>query len=155
VFSSSWRREIWIFLGRRRFGEKTPDYGGLISLDFLGFSRPNRDFSMGYEDFPRKNFSGPLPPRRARLEREARRPRPYGSAEISMRPVYVDLRFLAILYCPTRPLASLYPEAAGVSGCFLHGRPIFGGAAFFRLDPFVRAPQLTGRNWDDELWTPW
>jgi hypothetical protein len=27
---------------------KTPDYEGWISLDFLGFSRPNRDFSMGY-----------------------------------------------------------------------------------------------------------
>jgi hypothetical protein len=26
-------------------------------LDFLGFSRPNRDFSMGYADFSAKNFS--------------------------------------------------------------------------------------------------
>ena len=41
---------IWVFLARRRFAAKTPDYKGWISLDFLGFSRPNLDFSMGYAD---------------------------------------------------------------------------------------------------------
>ena len=41
---------IWVSLACRRFAAKTPDFGGWISLDFLGFSRPNRDFSMGYED---------------------------------------------------------------------------------------------------------
>ena len=33
---------------------------GWISLDFLGFSRPNRDFSMGYTGFSRKNISRPF-----------------------------------------------------------------------------------------------
>jgi hypothetical protein len=38
------------FLGTSPFRCETPDYEGWISLDFLGFSRPNRDFSMGYAD---------------------------------------------------------------------------------------------------------
>src|SRR5882757_4694264 len=33
-----------------------PDYGGWISLDFLGFSRPNRDFSMGYPTESEESF---------------------------------------------------------------------------------------------------
>jgi hypothetical protein len=45
------------FLGAARFGAKTPDYVVWISLDFLGFSRPNRDLSMGYAGFYAKNFS--------------------------------------------------------------------------------------------------
>jgi hypothetical protein len=36
------------FLGSGPFCLKTPDYEGWISLDFLGFSRPNLDFSMSY-----------------------------------------------------------------------------------------------------------
>jgi hypothetical protein len=44
-------------LARRRFAAKTRDFGGLISLDFLGFSRLNRDFSMGYADKSEKVFS--------------------------------------------------------------------------------------------------
>ena len=36
------------FLGPRRFAAKTPIYWLLDFLDFLGFSRPNRDLSMGY-----------------------------------------------------------------------------------------------------------
>jgi hypothetical protein len=36
------------FLGRSHFAAKTPVYGYWITLDFLGFSRPNRDLSMGY-----------------------------------------------------------------------------------------------------------
>jgi hypothetical protein len=44
-------------LGYRRFTVKTPDFGYWISLDFLGFSRPDRDLSMGYEDTSEKVFS--------------------------------------------------------------------------------------------------
>jgi hypothetical protein len=36
------------FLGGWLFAAKAPDYAYWILLDFLGFSRPNRDFSMGY-----------------------------------------------------------------------------------------------------------
>jgi hypothetical protein len=32
-------------------------------LDFLGFSRPNRDFSMGYTEFSAKNVSSRFLPR--------------------------------------------------------------------------------------------
>jgi hypothetical protein len=38
------------FLGASPFRYESPDFGGWISLDFLGFSRANRDFSMGYAD---------------------------------------------------------------------------------------------------------
>jgi hypothetical protein len=36
---------------------KTRLFDRWISLDFLGFSRPNRDFSMGYAGFSLENFS--------------------------------------------------------------------------------------------------
>ena len=52
---------IWVFLAPGRFGLKTPVFEGWKSLDFLGFSRPNRDFSMGYADFSRKFFSWAFP----------------------------------------------------------------------------------------------
>jgi hypothetical protein len=45
------------FLGRWLFLVKTFDSGGWICLDFLGFSRPNRDFSMGYGEETHKTFS--------------------------------------------------------------------------------------------------
>jgi hypothetical protein len=47
---------VWVFLAPRRFGLKTPVFEGWIHLDFLGFSRPNRDFSMGYAGFSRAEF---------------------------------------------------------------------------------------------------
>jgi hypothetical protein len=37
------------FLGPDPFRCEDPHNEGWIVLDFLGFSRPNRDFSMGYE----------------------------------------------------------------------------------------------------------
>jgi hypothetical protein len=48
------------FLGPWLLLAKNPDCGGLICLDFLGFSRPNRDFSMGYAAKARKIFSRAL-----------------------------------------------------------------------------------------------
>jgi hypothetical protein len=47
-------------LGAVRFAAKTPVYDYWISLDFLGFSRANRDFSMGYADFLANFFSDGL-----------------------------------------------------------------------------------------------
>jgi len=46
------------FLGPWPFRCEDPDFEGWISLDFLGFSRPNRDLSMGYTGFSLENFSG-------------------------------------------------------------------------------------------------
>jgi hypothetical protein len=45
------------FLGAGRFAAGTLGNGYWILLDFLGFSRPNRDFSMGYAGFSREEFS--------------------------------------------------------------------------------------------------
>ena len=53
-------RLVWIFLDSARFGTKTPDFERWISLDFLGFSRPNRDLSMSYMDFSREKNSRAL-----------------------------------------------------------------------------------------------
>jgi hypothetical protein len=38
------------FLGPSLFRSENPDSGGWIVLDFLGFSRPNLDLSMGYTE---------------------------------------------------------------------------------------------------------
>jgi hypothetical protein len=46
------------FLVSWLFRRETPDHAYWILLDFLGFSRQNRDFSMGCTAFsPRENFS--------------------------------------------------------------------------------------------------
>jgi hypothetical protein len=44
-------------LGRSLFLVKTSDSWGWVCLDFLGFSRPNRDFSIGYAVKTKQNFS--------------------------------------------------------------------------------------------------
>src|SRR3984957_15537608 len=54
------------FLGTSRFAAKTLGFGGWISLDFLGFSRPDRDLSMGYTRFSAKIFSSRLSSRKSR-----------------------------------------------------------------------------------------
>ena len=58
------RRSVWVFLGAGRLSAKTPVFGGWKSLDFLGFSRPNRAFSMGYTGFSLKEISRALCPSR-------------------------------------------------------------------------------------------
>jgi hypothetical protein len=54
------------FLGAGPFGAESPISGYWIPLDFLGFSRPNRDFSMGYAGFSLNDFSSPFFPASAR-----------------------------------------------------------------------------------------
>jgi hypothetical protein len=49
-------RSVLGFLARGLFAAKTPAHECWISLDFLGFSRQNRDFSMGYAAFSAENF---------------------------------------------------------------------------------------------------
>src|SRR5260370_20112929 len=48
---------VWFFLAPGCFSTKTPAFERWISLDFLGFSRPKRDLSMGYARFSLENFS--------------------------------------------------------------------------------------------------
>jgi hypothetical protein len=55
---------IWFFLALAGSAEKTLIHGYWISLDFLGFSRPNRGLSTGYTGKTTKNFSAPPLPRR-------------------------------------------------------------------------------------------
>jgi hypothetical protein len=66
-------RSIWVFLDHRGFapnGPKTRLGFPWISLDFLGFSRPNRDFSMGYAGFSAKKISRALLPLDSALGQE-------------------------------------------------------------------------------------
>jgi hypothetical protein len=67
--ATSARSIVWDFLARGSFAAKTPDHEGWISLDFLGFSRPNRDFSMGCAAFWRKKISRALLPLGRRRDR--------------------------------------------------------------------------------------
>jgi len=53
------------FLGSRRFAAKTPDFAYWILLDFLGFSRPNRDLSMGCAGISAAFFTRPRLGRKA------------------------------------------------------------------------------------------
>ena len=54
-------RPVWVPLGDGHFAAKSPVFEGWKSLDFLGFSRPKRAFSMGYAGFSLKKISrGPL-----------------------------------------------------------------------------------------------
>src|SRR5262249_49379233 len=52
---------FWGFLGGACYVAKAPSSEGWIALDFLGFSRLNLDFSMGYTDFSVNNFSSRSP----------------------------------------------------------------------------------------------
>jgi hypothetical protein len=51
---------VWVFLGSGGLAAKTLVYGGWKGLDFLGFSRQNRAFSMGYAGFSLKEISRAL-----------------------------------------------------------------------------------------------
>jgi hypothetical protein len=59
------------FLGASPFRRKSPDLEHWIPLDFLGFSRPNRDLSMGYEGFSPEDFSRRFRPAAARGAQQA------------------------------------------------------------------------------------
>jgi hypothetical protein len=66
------RSIVWDFLDRDCFAAKPLDYAYWIFLDFLGFSRPNRDFSMGCAAFCQTKISRALLPL-GRRRRDRRR----------------------------------------------------------------------------------
>jgi hypothetical protein len=84
------------FLGVGRFAAKAPDSERWISLDFLGFSRANRDFSMGYAGFSREEFFARLfrrlgrPPRRDRAVKAMRIRRIIHAASLARFLVHVN-----------------------------------------------------------------
>ena len=89
---------IWIFLVPCPFAAKIPIYRYWISLDFLGFSRPNRDLSMTYAAYSDKNFSCRFFPVERRRNGS---PRACGRAELLIGQSYFGFRFLAIDCCPS------------------------------------------------------
>jgi hypothetical protein len=56
------------FLGAACLSTKTKDFRYWISLDFLGFSRPKRDLSMGCAGFSRKEKIARFPRRSSRRD---------------------------------------------------------------------------------------
>jgi hypothetical protein len=59
------------FLGLGPFGRENLGFEGWKGLDFLGFSRPNRAFSMGYAGFSLKENSRARLPRARTVETAA------------------------------------------------------------------------------------
>jgi hypothetical protein len=55
-------RHVWLFLAHGLLAAKTLAFERWKSLDVLGFSRPNRAFSMGYAGFSLKEISRALLP---------------------------------------------------------------------------------------------
>ena len=69
--TSTWRRPVAPrlgFLGASLFGFGTSAFEPWILLDFLGFSRPNRAFSMRYAAKRSEHFFLPLRPCRRKCE---------------------------------------------------------------------------------------
>ena len=69
--TSTWRRPVAPrlgFLGASLFGFGTSAFEPWILLDFLGFSRSNRAFSMGYAAKRSEHFFLPLRPCRRKCE---------------------------------------------------------------------------------------
>jgi hypothetical protein len=69
--TSTWRRPVAPrlgFLGASLFGFGTSAFEPWILLDFLGFSRPNRAFSMRYAAKRSEHFFLPLSPCRRKCE---------------------------------------------------------------------------------------
>jgi hypothetical protein len=85
------------FLGAWPFRYETLDNECWFFLDFLGFSRPNLDLSMGYTDFSAKNFSWPFAPV-VRGATPAERSRNMGKNTIShVRSLFQFLTFFNLL----------------------------------------------------------
>ncbi len=107
------RAKIWISSGLRSWTPQLRNYavfGGWIDLDFLGFSRPKRDFSMGYSR-PGGDFyfsRGILPRRRpekvqaARSCRKSGRPRRGGKNSVTI-SLITTLAFIALVPANAAP----------------------------------------------------
>jgi hypothetical protein len=75
-------------LAQSRFAMKTPIYRYWFFLDFLGFSRPNLDLSIGYGDLRAKKFRCPFPgvdrsPARERTVEAMRKAQDYSCVELN------------------------------------------------------------------------
>jgi hypothetical protein len=80
------RRGFWKVLAGLGLAAKRVESRGWESLDFLGFSRQNRAFSMGYGRLSAEILCAPLPSRWADLSRFRRAVRFAGHAVLPVRP---------------------------------------------------------------------
>jgi hypothetical protein len=81
---------IWVCLGGRYFAAKTFILRYWISLDFFGFSRPNRELSTGYTEFPLEKFSRALCLPDIRNAGTAAADKAMGKADLFIGPAYLD-----------------------------------------------------------------
>ena len=84
-------RSVWIVLEPGCLAAKTPGNDCWISLDFLGFSRPNRDLSKGYTRFSLENFSSRFLP--GFRGAEAQTNRGIEGAGLFIAQAYLNFRF--------------------------------------------------------------
>jgi hypothetical protein len=84
------------FLGFSLFRRETPVFRAWISLDFLGFSRPNRYLSMGYTGKPLKDFFEALSSVAFDAPNGSMRSRLCERADLFMERVYSNFCFSAI-----------------------------------------------------------
>jgi hypothetical protein len=106
------------FLGPWPFRRENPIHGCWNFLDFLGFSRPNPDLSMGYAGKASKGFSRRFLPRERRRN-GSRWSRACGRAGLFIGQSYLSFRFSAIDCLPKRCLsaASVEMTAPGSGDC--------------------------------------
>jgi hypothetical protein len=99
------------FLGLGPFSRENPDFEGWKGLDFLGFSRPNRAFSMGYAGFSLKEISRALLP--PHPNRGSGDPRSWAAERdgLVMGQAYCYFCFSAINCCPSVAFRRLHPKA--------------------------------------------
>jgi hypothetical protein len=111
-------RPVWVFLVRRGFGSKTPLKAYWNSLDFLGFSRPNRDFSMGCAGKPRSVFSWRISLASAALEQGS-----WSLGASKAESLIGQSLTLLLIFCKKMPaliaLAVVGPRIAYFSGFFV------------------------------------
>jgi hypothetical protein len=105
------------FLGASLFGFGTSAFEPWILLDFLGFSRPNRAFSMGYAAKGSELFFVPLRPccrsaRRGDCGRGVRKPRIAHEASLTRFPIFCK-KLPALIALALGPRITAQPQRHG------------------------------------------
>jgi hypothetical protein len=118
--TSTWRRPVAPrlgFLGASLFGFGTSAFEPWILLDLLGFSRPNRAFSMGYAAKGSELFFVPLRPccrsaRRGDCGRGVRKPRIAHEASLTRFPIFCK-KLPALIALALGPRITAQPQRHG------------------------------------------
>jgi hypothetical protein len=132
-------RSVWVFLNRGRFAAKTPADDYWILLDFLGFSRPNLDLSMGYSGFSTILFSCALPGGRQKRDMLlATGKRGYPCGKLNSFSVFLQYNMVQDVSVSAAPIARC---ATGRTYQRKHQRAAYGLISSCRIPGRVYAPR--------------